>query len=253
MLAEVLSFNVFALLLVVTRVGALFMLLPGFSAPYVSIRIRLMLAVAVSLALLPLLAERLPALPAEPAGLAVLLLGETVIGVFLGTVARVLFAGLHAAGTFASFFMSLANALSNDAVAESQASTVAGLFGTLGMVLVFVTDLHHVLLRAVAGSYALLPAGQPLPVGDLAETLGRALAESFVLALQMAAPFLVLAFTYHLGVGLLSRLMPQLPVFFFGLPIQISLQIWVLMLTLSAVLLAFLGRFAETMAMFAGG
>ncbi len=245
MLAELLSFNVFLLFLVFARVGTLIMLLPGIGAGYVAVRVRLVLALAVALVLVPALAGDMPPLPPTPVQVGLLVLGEVLVGAFLGTVVRVIVAALHAAGTFASYFMSLANALVQDPVADQQTSTIAGFFATVGVLLIFVTDLHHLLFRAVADSYELFPAAAPVPVGDFAEALGRGLAESFVLGLQMAAPFVILGFAYYLGLGLLGRLMPQLPVFFFGLPLQISLQLWVMALTLSAVLMVFLGRFAD--------
>lgn len=252
MLAELLTFNSYALIVILARVGAVLTLMPGISASYVSMCIRMMLALGLSFLLMPLLAARLPALPAAPLDLGLLLIGEVIVGVFLGTVARVIVAALHAAGTFISYVMSLANAMAQDPVAETQSSTVAGFFSTIGVLLVFVTDLHHLMLKAIVASYELFPAGAPLPVGDFAETLGRGLAESFLLGLQMAAPFVLLGFTYTLGLGLLGRLMPQLSVFFFGLPFQIAVQIWLMTLVLSAVMLAFVGKFAETMGKFAG-
>lgn len=252
MLADVLAANGYALIVILTRVGAVLTLMPGISASYVSMRIRMMLALGLSFLLMPLLAPRLPALPDAPIDLGVLLIGEVIVGVFLGTVARVIVAALHAAGTFVSYVASLANAMTQDPVAEAQSSTIAGFFSTIGVLLIFVTDLHHLMLQAIVASYELFPPGAPLPVGDFADALGRGLAASFLLGLQMAAPFVLLGFTYTLGLGLLGRLMPQLPVFFFGLPIQISVQIWLMTVVLSAVMLAFLGNFADTMGRFAG-
>lgn len=252
MLEQLLSLNAFALLLVFARVGTALGLLPGLSAAYVSIRIRLLLALALSMLLTPVLANRLPDLPATPLGLAMLVIGEVIIGAFLGTLTRILVAALQAAGTFASYFASMANAMVQDPIAEAQSSTVAGFFMSLGVLLIFVTDLHHVMLEAILGTYDLFPPGGALPVGDFAEMLARQTAASIALGLQMAAPFLLVGFVYYLGLGILGRLMPQLPVFFFGLPLQISLQLWVMMLTLSAIMLLFLGAFAEGIGGFAG-
>ena len=66
--------------------------------------------------------------------------------------------------------------------------------------------------------------------------------------MQLAAPFLVVSLVYNVGLGLLGRLMPQLPVFFFGLPLQVGLQMWVIMLTVSGIMLVFLEHFADMLA-----
>ena len=111
------------------------------------------------------------------------------------------------------------------------------------MVLIFVTDLHHLMIRTVVESYELFQPGKVLLMGDFTELLARRVADSFALGVQLAAPAIVLGLTYYIGLGLLGRLMPQLPVFFFGLPMQISMQLWVLTVSLSGMLMIFLERF----------
>ena len=120
-----------------------------------------------------------------------------------------------------------------DPVADQQSSTIAGFFTALGLVLIFVTDLHHLMLRAIVDSYDLFAPGAPPPLDDFCGFIARTVADSFGLGVQLAAPFLIVSLVYNVGLGLLGRLMPQLPVFFFGLPLQVGLQMWVMMLTVS--------------------
>lgn len=252
MLSSWLAANAFAFLLIFARVGAVVTSLPGLSAVFVSVRIRLLLALAMSLLLLPLLSGELPSLPASPVALVMAVGSEIIVGLFLGLLPRILVAALHMAGTFTALSMSLANAMVQDPVAESQTSTVAGFFGIFGLVLIFVTDLHHLMLEAIVNSYILFPAGAPLPAGDFAQAVTRTLGDSMILGLQLAAPFMLVGFVYNLGLGLLGRLMPQLPVFFFGLPVQIGAQLWAMMLTLSGIMLVFLDHLADLLAPLAG-
>ena len=79
----------------------------------------------------------------------------------------------------------------------------------------------------------------------MASVIGRQVADSFALGLRLAAPFVIVALTYYIGLGLLGRLMPQLQVFFFGLPAQIGLQIWVLTIAFSGMMMVFLQNFSE--------
>ncbi len=246
-MAAWLSDEVFAVLLVIARIGAALMVMPGFSAAYISTRVRALIAFAVALVIAPLVAASLPPRPDSPTALMLIVGGEIIIGGFLGAVTRILVAALHIAGTFIAFFGSLANALVQDAASDQQTSTVAGLLTTIGVLLIFVTDLHHLFFAALVESYAAFPPAGALAAGDMAEALVRALADSILLGLQLSAPFLLLGFVYGAGLGILGRLMPQLPVFFFGLPIQLSLQIWLLMLTLSVISLTFLNWFGDAM------
>lgn len=246
MLEELLRLNVFAFFMIFARVGTAIMFLPGFSATYIPTQFRLSLALAISFVVFPVIAARLPLPPASPAELFLLLGGEIVVGSFFGLIMRVLISSLQTAGTIASLSSSLANALIQDPIAEQQSSTISGFLLTIGLVMIFVSDLHHLMLRGVLETYAMFEPGQRLPFNDFAELMARQVADSFALGLQLAAPFVVVGLTYYIGLGLLGRLMPQLPVFFFGLPLQITVQMSVFTITLSGIMLAFLQNFQES-------
>ena len=247
MLSQFVGANIFAVLIVFARVGAAIATLPGFSAVYVTMRMRLLVALALSVLVAPTLANGLPPVPTTPAALGLLLVGEIGIGLYLGTLVRIAFAALQTAGTFTAFLSSFANALIQDPIADQQSSTLAGFFTSIGLVLIFVTDLHHGMLRSIVASYGLFEPGALLPLGDLCSLAVRRVADSFALGVQLAAPFLIMSLVYNVGLGLLGRLIPQLQVMFFGLPIQLSSQIWMMMLTISGIMLVFLNWFAETL------
>jgi flagellar biosynthesis protein FliR len=238
------SADAFAVLVIFARIGIAIAVLPGFSASYVPMRMRQLIALALSVLVAPSLAGALPAMPATPAALAMLLVRESAIGLFLGSIARIVFAALQTAGTFTAYLSSFTSSLVQDPIADQQSSTIAGFFTALGLVLVFVTDVHHLMLRAITDSYGLFVPGAPPPMDDICNFIVRTAADSFSLGVQLAAPFLIVNLVYNVGLGLLGRLMPQLPVFFFGLPLQVGLQLWVMMITVSGLMLVFLNRFA---------
>src|SRR5512144_792996 len=179
MLGDLLSINAFAALVVFARVGTVIAFLPGFSAAWVSVSIRLVMALALTVLVTPALAGILPPMPATPAELGLLLLRESAIGVFLGGVALIAFAALQTAGTFVAYLSSFASALVQDPVTDQQTSTVTGFFTALGLVLIFVTDLHHLMLRAIVDSYGLFTPGQPPPIDDFCGFITHTVAESF--------------------------------------------------------------------------
>jgi len=207
---------------------------------------RLAIALAVTFLLVPVLSDELPVLPKGVAALVLLIVGEILIGAYLGTIARVLMGALQTAGTLIAFSSSMANALINDPISEQQSSTISGFLATMGIVLIFVADFHHLMLQAVVDSYTLFFPGEGFPTGQFSDYLARQVADSFALGLQMASPFMIVGLTYYLGLGILGRLMPTLQVFFFGLPFQLTVQIWVLTVTVSGIMLAFMQHFQET-------
>lgn len=245
MLEELLSLNLFGFFLIFSRVGTAISVMPGFSASFFPARFRLGLALAICFVLTPTLIAGLPVRPEAIPALALLIIGEILIGAFIGMIGRIAIGALQTAGTIIAFVSSLANALIQDPIAEQQSSTVAGFLLTMGMVLMFVTDLHHEMLRAVVASYSLFPPGEAPPVGDFAENMGRRVADSFALGLRMASPFVIVGLTYYIGLGLLGRLMPALQVFFFGLPVQIGVQIWVLAVTVPGIMMVFLRSYGN--------
>ncbi len=238
--------EVFAVFVVFVRVGTAIAFLPGFSAVYVPMRLRLLLALLISLLVTPTLANVLPAMPRTPAALGLLLLAEATIGLFLGCTARIFFAALQIAGSYIALLASFANALVQDPIVDQQSSTIAGFFTTLGVVVLFAADLHHLMLRALVDSYAVFLPQTGIAIGDASAAIARAVGDSFALGVQLAAPFVVVSLVYNIGMGLLGRLVPQLQVFFFGLPLQLALQICVMMLTISGIMLVFLNHFGQS-------
>lgn len=253
MLSEIINLNLFAFLLILARVGTTIAVLPGFAAAYVSPRIRLAIILVVSFLLTPTLAASLPGPPSSPWNLLLLIGGEMLVGFFLGLMATVLLASLQTAGTMISLFSSMANALIRDPIAEQQSSIIAGLLTAAGILMVFISDTHHLMFRVMADSYTLFVPGQGIIVGDMSEMLAHRVSESFAMGFRLSIPFLVIAMTYYIGLGVFGRLMPQLPVFFFGLPIQLTIQIGALAIVFSSIMLAFLQYFRDGFSVFIGG
>lgn len=252
MLAELLPNQVFALLLIFVRIGTALMLLPGFGESYISSRIRLLLALMVSLVVYPATAPLLPDLPTSPAALLLLIFGEAFIGLFLGSLSRILMAALSIGGMMIATVTGLANALTNDPTAAQQGSIAGSFLSTLALLIIVVLDLHHLLLRGVIESYQLFIPGQPLLTGDLSQMVTRVVAKAFLLGFQIASPFIAIGLIFNLGLGLLSRLMPQMQIFFIAIPLQILVGLAVLMIALPAIMGWFIAGFQEFTLPFVG-
>ncbi|MFQ5774569.1 MAG: flagellar biosynthetic protein FliR [Kiloniellaceae bacterium] len=247
MLDELLAAGTFAVLLVFVRVGAAIMLLPGYGEPYVSPRMRLLLALMTSLVVTPVLGPNLPAMPQSAAALTLLILGEALIGAFLGTLARLFLAALTTAGMVIAYMSTMANALTNDPSAAQQGSISGSFLTAVALLTIFTLDLHHLMLLAVVDSYQLFAPGQVPPVGDFADMMSRVVAKTFLLSFQIAAPFVAVGLIFFLGLGLLGRLMPQMQVFFVAMPLQIAVGLMVLVAVLPAAIRWFTVAFEETL------
>lgn len=239
MLSDFLAGQVWSIFLVFARLGSAFAVMPAFSEVFVPVRMRLLLAGAVTFALAPAVADRLPALPPEPMALAILAVVEIVVGIFLGMIARLTLAAAHIAGLVIGYQTSLANAFAFDPATHQQGVITSAWMSTLAIVVVMAGDLHHVLLRALADSYAMFPAGRPVDPGELADAAVQMLGRSFALGMRMAMPFLVYGVVLFLALGLIQRLMPQLQVFFIAMPLQLGLGFILLAATTGLAMLVF--------------
>jgi flagellar biosynthetic protein FliR len=245
-LAQFLPANLFAVMLVFSRIGSALMVLPGFGDLYVPARYRLLLGIFLATIIATALAPLLPAQPGSPLRLLMLLGGEIVIGVFLGTVARMMLSALETAGAIISLQLGLSTAQVFNPLLAQQSAITGAFMTVFGVLLIFLTDTHHLMLRGLVASYGLFPAGGFPGFGDLSDTVAHLVSASFRLAVELAAPFIVLGTIFFVALGFLSRLMPQMQIFFIILPIQVAGGIVVFAATLYAIMQWFLDDFTQT-------
>jgi flagellar biosynthetic protein FliR len=239
MAAAALTDELFGIFLLFIRIGGVLVVMPGFGEVYVLGRSRLILAMALSIILAGPLGPTLPALPATNADLLLLVAKEALLGLFIGVATRTMFAALHIAGATIAAQSGLATASVFDPSQSSQGTLPGNFLTTTAMVLLFVTDGHHMLLRGIAGSYDHLIPGNPLPIDDMAAFFTDMLQKGFDLGVQIAAPLLLVGLLTNLAMGVLNRLMPTFQVFFIALPLQLLLAFATLMLSFASAILVF--------------
>ena len=229
-------------------------IMPGVGDTFTPQNIRLYIALGLSLVLAPLVADKLP--DPVPAGMAlfILIIMEFIIGLFIGTVARVFMVALDTAGMAISMASGLGNAQLFNPAFATQGSLVGAFLSITGMVMLFATNMHHLLFYGLVDSYNLFPVGSIPDAGSMAEVMTRAISNSFMIGVQIAAPFLVVSMLLYIGMGVLTRLMPQIQVFLLALPLQIMLSLVTLSLIISAAMLFWIGKFEDGMIfLFNGG
>lgn len=234
------GFNIWASMLLFARVGAMVMVLPGIGEASVPPRIRLGFALLLAAVLAPGLASRMPHVPASAWGASGMVMSETIIGVALGGAARLLVTGLATAGQIMGMETGLSFAQTADPTQTQQGQVFSVFLGVMGVALIFATNLDHMFLAGVAGSYDLIRPGAPVPFGDTAHLAMEATSTAFRVGFQIATPVVAAGLIFRLGLGVLSRLIPQIQVFFVVLPLQLLGGFVVIALGLSAGMLVWL-------------
>lgn len=253
LLEEFLVQGVFAFILTFVRIGAAITIMPGVGDTFTPQQIRLYIALGLSLVLSPFVLPFLPNPVPTTAVLFTLILMEFIIGLFLGTIARIFMVALDTAGMVISMMSGLGNAQIFNPAFSTQGSLIGAMLSVTGVLLLFATNMHHLLFYGLVGSYELFPVGVIPDTGSMAEMVARAVAGSFMIGVQIAAPFIVVSLLVYIGMGVLTRLMPQVQVFLLALPLQIILSLITLALIISAGMLFWLGKFENGMVFFLSG
>jgi len=236
------SLLVFAGALIFARLGAILMLLPGFGEGSIPPRIRLAFALLFALALGPMLASELPAQPERPLQIAGLIINEVLIGLMICSVARMFLASAAVAGQVIGQQSGLAMAQVFDPSQGQQGALMATFLNLTFMVLLFATNVHHLLLQAAQGSYSLFPVGQLPMIEDAAQWALNAFADAFMIGVQMASPLIVFGLVFYFGLGILSRLMPQAQIFFIAMPSNIMAGLFITAIALGSMATLWLSR-----------
>jgi flagellar biosynthetic protein FliR len=231
-----------AFLLTFARIGTMVMLLPGLGELTVSPRVRLTIALVLTAVILPLHRTDYQVDLRSFGPVVVVLIEEILIGAVLGLTARLTIAAFQVAGTVAANQMGLGFVTAVDPTQGQQGMLVGNFLAVLGVTLIFATDLHYLVIAALNDSYTLFKPGELPLMGDVANVLTGSVASAFRIGVQLAAPFLVFGLLFNLGLGVLSRLMPQMQVFFVGMPLSILVGFLILMLVLGAMMMTFLGH-----------
>lgn len=238
----------FGYLLVLGRIGSAMMFLPGFGEVQIPVRARLSLALVLCLALYPVV----PVIdnpPQTASRMFVLLAAEITIGLWIGLAARTLLSAMQFAGYQVGQVTGLANAF-GPSLGTFEGATLMATFLLIGSVgLLFITDTHHIILRALLDSYYVFPPGL-IMAGDLAQQMVKVGGHSLYIGTSIAAPFFVMGVILNLGMGLANRMMPQLPVFFVAGAILIGVGLIILAVASPAMIEFFLADFVEWLGTF---
>ncbi len=234
-------------MLVFARIGAMVMLLPGFGETNIPTRIKLSIALLLTLIILPLHRTAYQVDMSSLTPLLVLMLHEIVVGVVLGATARVTLSALQVAGSVIAQQLGLGFVTAIDPTQGQQGLLIGNFLTILGLTLLFATDSHHLVIAALSESYRIFSPGEVFPSGDVAALATRAFAAAFKIGLQLSAPFLVFGLVFNIGLGILARLMPQMQVYFVGVPLSILAGFLILGLVITALMGAFLDYFIGVM------
>lgn len=237
--------SLFTALLVFCRVGGMVSLLPGLGEQTIPMRVRLLIALALTFLITPLVGGVVPSIPQTVAGLAALIVSETLIGAAFGAVARLFMGALSMAGQIMGLQTGIAVAQTFDPAQGQSGALFAIFLNIAAVVLIFVTGLHHQMIIAMVGTYQVLTPGSDPMIGDFAQLAINISGEAIVFALRMAAPLILFGLVFNAGMGVMAKMMPAMQVFMVAMPITITGGMAIFALTAGTGLMIWLTRYGE--------
>lgn len=213
------------------RILALIASAPILGNKQVPARIKVGLAVVISIVIAPTLNIPADIDPASAQGLFVLV-QQIVAGVIIGFSMRFIFSAVEMAGDLAGMQMGLGFASFYDPQNATFTPVVAQFLGIIAALAFITIDGHLLMLAALADSFRDFPIGASVPSANAFRTVAEWGGSMFSNALQFALPLIGALLITNLALGILTRSAPQLNVFAVGFPITLAIGFGALMLTI---------------------
>ncbi len=228
--------NWYVFLVILARMAAMIGSLPIFTSSEAAFRLRLGLAVTISLLLFPVLDLNLTAQQTTAMGLALVIFREALLGVLMGFVIQLIFFAVQLGGTIVGYQMGFAAANILDPQHQQQIPLLSQFQNVFAILIFLALDVHLMLLRVMVDSYDILPPGGFGFSGGAVPFLMELTGEMFVLGLQLIAPVMVVLMLSMFILGIMSRVFSQLQVFLLSFPINIGLALILIGLSMEMVL-----------------
>jgi flagellar biosynthetic protein FliR len=220
--------------LVVTRLGALFFLIPAFGGRIYPTQVKIALIVATTVLIVP----SVPLMQTQQIGiweLAFYALGEVIIGLFLGISLRAFFGIIEVAGEIISRNIGLMMAQQFDPNSGSNSNVIGVLLFYFGTILFFIIGGHHQVLLSLVQSYQIVPMDKStLSVGSLS-SVTNLISQIFALAVSLGAPFIAVNFIITLGFGVLGKVAPKINVMMISFSFRIVGGLVIFLITINLI------------------
>lgn len=241
--------TVFSVFLVFARVGIACMLMPGIGEVNVPSRWKLLISICLSIIIYNAASFQFPKMPESIIGLFLLIAHEVLVGLCLGLISKLVLSALHVTGMVVSMQSGLSAAMMFSNIQDAQSSIIGNFLYNIVIVLLLLANLHLDFVRTLANSYDVISfMSFSTHYNDFAEIFVKTVSNVWSVGLRLSIPFVIAGLVMFIAMGIMSRLMPQLQMFFLMLPAQIAVFIIIFYMVISSSVVWFLEQYHEIMA-----
>ena len=223
-----------AFLLVVARLSGLFLLAPVFSSRMIPVRIKLMALLVLAATMTPIALAQGDGgeLPTEALPLALAMAQESLVGLALGFAVSLIFTAVQVGASLMDLGIGFAMAEIVDPATSARGS-VLGAFYSMVVTLAFLAiGGAEALLQGFIGTYDAIGVGASVPMEAMLDNVITLVGQLFVMGFQIAAPVLITLLLADVVLGIVARTVPQMNVFFVGIPLKIGIGLVAVLIAL---------------------
>lgn len=224
------------LFLIFVRVLSVLMTAPLFSNRSVPTPVKIGFAAVLSFLILPLPTAHLVTVPTEFLPFVLMLAQEVLIGVVIGFVSNLIFVGIGIAASMIGIQSGFRAASLFNPFTNVSTSALDQFFSLIAIALFLAINGHHMLIRALFRTFELVPIGTFALTGVTIERILALTSQVFVIGVTLALPVVGTLLLTDAGLGLIAKAVPQIQVFFVGLPLKVGLGFVTLALTMNITL-----------------
>ena len=220
--------EIVAFTLILLRVAAFVAVWPVFGTPSVPPPVKMLMALAIAMLLLPVINWRENQVELLSQHIAWLALKEAVVGLILGFVCRLYFFAVSIGGQIVSVSMGLANAQIMNPTLGARGSAVEQFQVVLATLVFLAIDGHHMFIHGLVQSFEFVPMHLASIRFDTFILVGNAVQEVIVIGIKISAPILIAILFVNISMGVIGRAVPQINVLVTSLPVNILVGLAVL-------------------------
>jgi flagellar biosynthetic protein FliR len=222
--------NQFGLFLVIlARVSGIFIISPFFGSRMAPTKVRVCIALAMTVVLFPALAAKTNAtLPEGLFSYAFVMITELIIGWIIGFVGYLAFAAVNVAGQIMDMQVGFAMVTVLNPSTGEQVPLIGTFEYNLAVLVFLITNGHHIFLKALFDSFEMVPIMEIAVQTNLLQFSIDMVTMTFSVGLKLALPVLSAILLLDVALGVLARTMPQMNIFIVGIPAKLLVGMFVL-------------------------
>jgi len=228
-------------MIVFIRFSAFIAMVPFFKNRNFSMVLKIAFAFLISLLVFPSLNISNWAIPENIIGFIILIAGELIIGLLMGLVILIILFILELIGHLVGFQMAFSMARAVDSTTDTQTNVIGVIFIWVGTMVFLALGGDHYLLYSIKESFAVLTPGHIIVTREVISGLSKMIVNSFIMGFKMASPAIIVLLSIDITLGIIGKTASKMQIFFVGLPLKISLGLFIVTLILGFIKLIWSG------------